>query len=150
MLIICESLSYPRSSSYFCVSKLIAMFKWLRLCSYTYWAILIHSTLLHPISLIQILIRHYPSINMVSFTDVLIDNLHKNSIIGFVISRVCFVASVLFNILMTERLWEIISLIGISYAETSKWLCWKFRTVRSHWNLEDNKNVATLPLIVFP
>jgi hypothetical protein len=68
-----------------------------------YCAILIHYKILRPISLVLILI-HYLSILMRSFAGVLIDNLHKISIIVFVISRVYFVASVLFNILMNEKL----------------------------------------------
>jgi hypothetical protein len=39
-----------------------------------------------------------------SSAGVLIDILHNNSIIGFVIYRICFEASVLFNILMNEKL----------------------------------------------
>jgi len=68
-----------------------------------YSAILIHNKVLNPISLVLILI-HYLSVLMRSFAGVLIDNLHKISIIVFVISRVYFVASVLFNILMNEKL----------------------------------------------
>jgi hypothetical protein len=72
-----------------------------------YWAILIHSTFLHPISLIQILIRHYTAIHMVSLARELIDNLNKPSIIVLVITRFCFMASELFNILMNENLWKL-------------------------------------------
>jgi hypothetical protein len=72
-----------------------------------YWAILIHCTLLHPISLIQILIQHYTAKHMVSFARVLIDNLNKPSIIVFLITRFCFVASVFFNILINEKLWQL-------------------------------------------
>jgi hypothetical protein len=72
-----------------------------------YWTILIHSTILCLISLIRILIRHYSSIEMVFFAGVLIDNLHKTSIICFIVSRVCFVASVLFTILMNGKVWKL-------------------------------------------
>jgi hypothetical protein len=44
---------------------------------------------------------------MMSFARVLIDYLHKTSEIGFVLYRVFFRASVLFNIPMSEKLWKL-------------------------------------------
>ena len=69
-----------------------------------YCATLIQSTILHPIDLIYILMRHSPSIQMMSFAGVLVDNLHKTSIIVFVFSRVSYGVSVLFNILINGKL----------------------------------------------
>ena len=104
MLRNCESISYPRSSS-FCVGQnslpCLHDFVFVRI----YWTILIHSTLLHPVSLIQISIRYYRSMHIMSFAGVLIDDLHKTSVKGFVIPRACYVASILFNILM-NKLWK--------------------------------------------
>jgi len=149
MLVNCESLSYPGNSSYFCGPKSLPCLHesaFVRI----YCVISIHSTLLHLISLIHILIRHYPSIHVTSFVGVLIDNLHQTSIIGFVISRVCFLASVLFNILMNENLWKFSAWFAIYYAEPSKRRCCKFRKARSYWYSHNNKNIAKLPLMILP
>ena len=99
MLITCESLSYPRRSSSFVGQNSLPYLHdsvFIRI----YWAILFHPTLLHPVSLIHILLRHFPALHKMSFAGVLIDNLHKTSIIVYIISRVNLVVWVLFNILL--------------------------------------------------
>jgi hypothetical protein len=96
MLRNCGSLSYPRSSSFLCGPKLI-----IHICmTPPLFAILNHINLLHTSS-------SDTNFNTLSFYthDVFCGRINryvilKKSIIGFVISRVCFVASVLFNILM--------------------------------------------------